>query len=230
MNTPVTVTYRFSELNIDPGQIEKLIGYDPGTAPEPIPEMISSALESSGQYADIKGTYLTTEDFSIHKYNFELNANRQNFHIGKLITHYINKAEQFVFFILTAGKGIEQHARKLITDSDPMLGYIYDVIGSLTVEITAEKTLRNIEDNVKENGLMTSNPYSPGYCGWPVTDQKNLFNLFNGNTCGISLSDTYLMDPIKSVSGIIGIGKNIKKQPYSCAICDLKNCIYRDKR
>lgn len=229
MSNPKTVTYQFSDLNIGSGQIEKIIGYDPGTAPEPIPELINSALKSAEEYAEIKGVYLITGDYTIIKSKALIQANGYFFRTGKIVTNYISKAEQFVFFIMTAGKGIEIQSQKYLSGADPLLGYIFDVIGSITVETGVEKTLKDIEEKYLQEGLMTSNPYSPGYCGWPVTDQQKLFALFNYNTCGIKLSDTCLMDPIKSISGIIGVGKNVKKQPYSCTICDLKNCIYRDK-
>ena len=220
MNTPVTVTYQFSDLNIGSGQIEKIIGYEPGTAPEPIPGMITSALQSAEKYAEIRGVYLTTGNNTVIKF----------FQTGKIVTNYISKAEQFVFFIMTAGKGIERQSQKYLSGSDPLLGYIYDVLGSLTVEASVEKILKDIEKSFLQDGLKISNPYSPGYCGWPVSDQQKFFALFNNNTCGITLSDTCLMNPIKSISGIIGVGKDVIKQPYSCSICNLKNCIYRDKR
>ena len=229
MNTQVNVTYHFSDLNIGSGQIEKIIGYDPGTAPEPIPELITTALKSAGEYAEIRGVYLTTADYKVIKSDALIRSNGHFFQTGKIVTNYISKADQFIFFLMTAGKGIELQAQKYLSGSDPLLGYIYDVIGSLTVEVSVDKTLKKIEEDFLQDGLMISNPYSPGYCGWPVTDQQKFFALFNDNTCGITLSDTCLMNPIKSISGIIGVGKNIRKQPYSCEICDLKNCIYRDK-
>jgi len=37
------------------------------------------------------------------------------------------------------------------------------------------------------------------------------------------------MDPEKSVSGIIGIGENVRFNPYTCGMCDMKDCIYRKK-
>jgi hypothetical protein len=230
VSTPISVTYQFSDLNIGPDQVEKIIGYEPGTAPEPIPELITSALYSADEYAEIRGVYLTTGDYTAIKSKELISANYHFFQTGKIVTNYISKAEQFVFFIMTAGKGIELQSQKYLSGSDPLLGYIYDVLGSLTVEASVEKILKDIEENFLLDGLKTSNPYSPGYCGWPVSDQQKLFALFKNNTCGITLSDTCLMNPIKSISGLIGVGKDIKKQPYSCTICDSKNCLYRDKR
>jgi hypothetical protein len=35
------------------------------------------------------------------------------------------------------------------------------------------------------------------------------------------------MEPVKSVSGVIGIGSEVKFRPYTCNKCDDTNCIYR---
>ena len=75
-----------------------------------------------------------------------------------------------------------------------------------------------------------ANRYSPGYCGWALSEQKRFFALFPENHCGIKLSDSCLMDPIKSVSGVIGFGRNVKKTAYECQMCELTTCIYRKIR
>lgn len=230
MKIPVTFKYNFSDLNIDSNRIEKLIGYDPGTSPEPIPDLIRDILNAAKGIADIKGSYLITDHQSKINDKETIRINDQNFQTGNIVTSFIHKSEQFLLFIVTAGKNIELQSQKFLHGNDPLSGYIFDVIGSLTVESAIEKFLQSIEEQFMKVGLKTTNPYSPGYCGWPVSDQKILFTLFGDNTCGIKLSETCLMDPIKSVSGIIGIGRNVKKQPYSCSLCDANNCIYRDKK
>jgi hypothetical protein len=35
------------------------------------------------------------------------------------------------------------------------------------------------------------------------------------------------MQPVKSVSGIIGIGADVKFNPYTCRICEATHCLYR---
>ena len=230
MNIPLTFKYNFSDLDIEAARIEKLIGYDPGSSPDPIPEVIANVLDTAEGITDIRGRYLLTDDYSTSTNSESIRINDHYFHTGKIVTGFIHKSEQFLFFIVTAGKNIELQSQKFLHGNDPLAGYIYDVLGSLTVESATEKFLHNIEERFLKIGLKISNPYSPGYCGWPVSDQLKLFTLFGNDTCGIKLSETCLMDPIKSISGIIGIGRNVKKQPYSCSICDAKNCIYRDKK
>jgi hypothetical protein len=229
--TPVTFQYKFCDLEISSSRIERLIGFDPDTAPEPIPELISTALNNAVGLTDIRGNYLVlNNNISATRHRHSISINSHHFNTGKIVTSFIRESEQFLFFIVTAGKGIELESQKFLHGAEPLLGYIYDVLGSLTVESALEKFLLSREKDFMKAELKTTNPYSPGYCGWPVSDQRQLFALFEDKNCGIRLSETCLMYPIKSISGIIGIGKDVKKQPYSCALCDANNCLYRDKK
>ena len=78
------------------------------------------------------------------------------------------------------------------------------------------------------DGCNITNRYSPGYCGWDVAQQKELFSLFTSVFDFVRLGDSCLMNPIKSVSGIIGIGKDVKYNNYTCRICDSHNCLYKN--
>jgi len=75
--------------------------------------------------------------------------------------------------------------------------------------------------------MSLSNRYSPGYCGWPVSDQHILFSLFPEGFCGIELNGSALMTPLKSVSGVIGIGPALRREEYDCGICDMQDCVRR---
>lgn len=111
-----------------------------------------------------------------------------------------------------------------------MKGYIYDVVGSEIVEAAADLMQNDLQKAMISSGRKITNRYSPGYCGWDVAEQHKLFQLVPDNFCGIRLTESALMDPVKSVSGIIGIGENVKMNPYTCRLCDLKDCIYRKNR
>mgnify|MGYP002480792993 FL=1 len=60
-------------------------------------------------------------------------------------------------------------------------------------------------------------------------EQKKLFELFPENITGVHLTDSCLMLPIKSVSGIVAIGPEVKKRAYSCNICKMITCVRNRK-
>ncbi|MEI6142385.1 MAG: vitamin B12 dependent-methionine synthase activation domain-containing protein [Mariniphaga sp.] len=221
--------YSLNELNINVGMVEEAMGYFDSSSPEPFPEMIALALEQSEALCDIKGSLLFSSDFSCDKeghFNFE----GITFNAGTKIIKQLDTAEGAILFICTAGSGIGERSKNLMSNGDFMEGYILDVIGSVMVEAAIDKIQDSVENEMIGIGLKLTNRYSPGYCGWSLAEQKQLFDLFPNNFCGIRLSDSFLMDPVKSVSGIMGFGPNIKNGIYECQLCELVTCFYRKIR
>ena len=125
----------------------------------------------------------------------------------KLIFGQLKKADSLAVFLCTAGEEIGIRTRKAMAGGDPLTGYIYDIIGSIVVDAAADRMQSELEKSVLSAGKKITNRYSPGYCGWDVSEQHKLFRLVPDNFCGIRLTDSALMDPVKSISGIIGIGE-----------------------
>ena len=70
--------------------------------------------------------------------------------------------------------------------------------------------------------------YSPGYCGWHVSAQRKLFDRLRPTECGITLNSSFLMSPLKSVSGVLVAGHpEIHEFPDEfecCAVCVTREC------
>jgi hypothetical protein len=60
-----------------------------------------------------------------------------------------------------------------------------------------------------------------------MAEQNKLFSFLPEGFCGVTLSESALMIPLKSISGVIGIGKEVMFNQYSCSDCNDANCIYR---
>jgi hypothetical protein len=121
-------------------------------------------------------------------------------------------------------------SRRSMKEGDLLRGYVYDVIGSEVVENAVDRMQGELKKTAAAEGQMITNRFSPGYCGWDVAEQHKLFSFFKNNFCAITLTDSALMDPVKSVSGLIGIGRDVNYISYQCHICDNKNCIYRNRK
>lgn len=157
----------------------------------------------------------------------ELTVSGSRFAVGSQVCGYLKEAEEAALFLCTAGPLFSDEAHRLNDEGEFLESYIIDTIGSLTVEHAMDKIHRALEEEQAARGVKITNRYSPGYCNWPLKDQRLLFAFVGENPTGIRLSESCLMHPIKSVSGIIGLGREVRKRPYGCAICQNKTCIYR---
>ena len=220
----------FNELDVQRLRIERVMGYDPDTIPEPFPEMIDEVLSVASEYCDIQGGYKIIEDFSFDKDAHLVSIQGIPLDIHKIIFNQIKSAEKLALFVCTAGPKVGEWSRKLMAEGDLMKGYIVDVVGSEIVEKAMDKIQETLSIKMKAEGFNITNRYSPGYCNWSVSEQHKLFSLLPANFCDVRLTDTALMYPIKTVSGIIGIGKTIKYNHYTCQICDMQNCLYRNRK
>lgn len=187
---------------------------------ERLAELTSSDLEAVGGYAigtieglDLQGGTLTVEGTT--------------FEVGAQVCGYLKEATEAALFLCTAGALFSDEAHALNAQGEFLEAYIIDAIGSLTVERAMDKIHKALEEEQAARGMKITNRYSPGYCNWPLKDQRPLFAFVGENPTGIALSESCLMHPIKSVSGVIGIGTTARRRAYGCVICQNKTCIYR---
>ncbi|UCH14257.1 MAG: hypothetical protein JSV22_14300 [Bacteroidales bacterium] len=217
-------------LNITKSQIEKAMGFESGNSPDPFPDLIDEVLDIANTYCSIEGGYVLRDDINFDLNNHKLLVGIIDFYAKKIVINQIKKSEKIALFLCTAGPEIGEWSKKLMSEGETFKGYIIDVAGSEIVESAMDRIQNTLEEEMNDRGLNITNRYSPGYCGWNVSEQQKLFTFFPDDFCGVKLSDTSLMYPIKSVSGIIGIGKEVKRKNYPCKLCDDKNCIYRGRR
>lgn len=149
------------------------------------------------------------------------------FDMGKIILRQLRGSQAYALFICTSGTEFEAYQQRLKEQGDIVRIFIADALGSVIAEKTADLMELHLQESIGKLGWQHTNRFSPGYCGWHVSQQQLLFPLFNGQTCGVVLTDSSLMMPIKSVSGIIGIGEKVRKLDYTCGLCDYKQCYKR---
>ncbi len=228
--TGKTFQFDFRDLKLRVDQIERILGYKESESHETIYEIVSQLLKESESVCNLKAEYRIFENISFNESARSVEVSNVSFDIGRIIYSQIKRSGSAALFICTAGPEIGIRSRNAMKEGDLLEGYIYDVIGSEAVEAATDLMQIGMEADLALTGKGITNRFSPGYCGWNVAEQHKLFSLMPDNFCGIRLTESALMDPVKSVSGIIGIGENVKKLPYTCSLCDLKDCIYRKSK
>ena len=107
------------------------------------------------------------------------------------------------------------------------MAFIMDAIGSVAVENTVERFQKLHADTYKKRLQYVSLRFSPGYCDWPIEEQKKIFSLFEDDQINVRLSESCLMSPRKSISGVFGVTRPMISPFHRynpCRDCQKKGC------
>lgn len=102
-----------------------------------------------------------------------------------------------------------------------------DALGSAYIEAACDAAEEAIRARLP--GLYLTDRFSPGYGDLPLAVQPTLLTLAGGSRIGVTLTDTMLMVPQKSVTAIIGLAdKQQMARIRGYAYCALnQSCEYR---
>ena len=225
-----TLNIDYKDLKLSSSMIESVLGYKEGDDREYVKSLIEEILVESQEINNIKAQFIVFNEVHFEADTKTVEINKIKFQVEKIVFGQVKKADSVAVFLCTAGEEIGVRSRNAMKDRDFLKGYIFDIVGTEIVEAAADLMQGDLEKNMRDSGKKITNRYSPGYCGWDVTEQHKLFQLIPENYCGIKLTPSALMDPVKSISGIIGIGENVKNNPYTCRLCNQNDCVYRGIR
>lgn len=146
--------------------------------------------------------------------------------------HLFELSEKTIIAVCTISKALEDKISKLMSKGELAKGVILDAIASQAAEETATQLTKIVLEENKEilqENMFTSR-FSPGYCRWSVEEgQQLIFSLLPVDTINVKLTPSFMMNPRKSVSFAINIGKRVEKDLgiKECDTCDLVDCNYR---
>lgn len=223
-------TLTFEDLGITPADIYEQMGYGASQPDEATAAETTAMLERVARVTKPRFCFFFSEG-SADQESLTLDVMGRTLGLGKIIMRQLKGSQLYAFFVATAGGEFERLQEELKAEGDMVKIFIADSIGSVIAEKCADRMEEAIEELLAPRGWHHTNRFSPGYCGWHVSEQQRLFPMFGEEKpCGVSLTPSSLMTPIKSVSGVIGLGENVRKLEYSCGLCDYKHCYKRKNR
>lgn len=120
-------------------------------------------------------------------------------------------SDDLALFAVTVGDKVSREISDLFGRSDFALASMLDAAASEGAEMTAQAVEDVYRRDLKERGRLDGRKgtlrFSPGYCGWHVAGQRMLFPALQPGEIGISLNESCLMNPLKSISGVIIAGR-----------------------
>ena len=138
-------------------------------------------------------------------------------------------SEEVIIFAATIGLDIDRHIAKYQRIS-PAKALLMQAYGAERIEALCDYFCDEISKEISCEKLFLTPRFSPGYGDLPLQKQIDFFRLLDCNRqIGISLNESLLMTPSKSVTAIMGLTKNCPHiSAHKCENCKNTECEFRE--
>lgn len=178
------------------------------------------------RYLEIAEPRAIVADISVSDFARVYRGDGHNSHETPLESIY-PQAHGLALMAATVGPRATAVVRELFDQHDVALGCMLDSVASAAADHLAD-LLTERYARMQNGADLRVLAYSPGYCGWHVSGQRALFRYLKPEDASITLNTSCLMQPLKSVSGVLvaGPAEIHKFRPtYSfCETCQEKQC------
>ena len=202
----------------------KYIGYRGGPVEEKLEEDIRRCSEEVMECAIPRVSYRVfplEQDYCLEGTDFVPG--------GEDVKQLLSGCDRAVLVAATIGGEIEKRIRRYEVD-DLYKALILDACASSAIENVCDNFQAELEQKVEEQGNYLTDRFSPGYGDMPFEQQRQVCAILNTEkTIGVSLSQSGIMIPRKSVTAILGISNTKKQQRFrGCEHCSMfDHCTYR---
>lgn len=165
-------------------------------------------IERSGEGMYLKGTKLFLE--------------------GEAIKEHLSKARKCAVMAVTLGLEVEKRIF-LYTKTELAKGLVFDACATAAVESLCGIVQDEIKNRAESMGFEITGRFSPGYGDFPIEMQKEIINVLKAyERIGLSVNESSVMIPRKSVTAVIGLQQeSCGSRGSSCDCCKDISCKYR---
>lgn len=208
-------------MKIDKNEVLRYLGYKN--------QKISAELDQKIDFlvADAKKTLKPKAFFEIFEPEFEDVIYLKETSLvlrGKSILNHLNGAEKVAVMAVTLGIEAERTILKY-QHTDMVSTVISDAVFDAFVETVADEIQQKIEEKAKAEGLFISSRFSPGYGDLPLETQQDIISCLSlGKRIGLTVTESNILVPRKSITAIVGLFKEEQKfKKTGCETCNLKD-------
>lgn len=146
---------------------------------------------------------------------------------GEDIYSHLQNSQKCAIMAVTLGSEVDRRI-KYYTKADLTRSVVFDACATTAVEALCDRVEAVIKKIAVNNGYHITSRFSPGYGDLPLEIQPKILNLLDtSRRIGLTVTDSYILLPRKSVTALIGIGEEVKNQLSSCKNCNLyNNCLF----
>lgn len=193
---------------------------------QPLDDTIIKQIDKNISFLEekVKPSYMY-RIFDIHEENGHIHLKDTNITlVGNDINNHLKGASKCAVMASTLGFKAERILNNL-SKTKISEAVIFDAVCTAKIEDVSDSCEEEIKNKVMRDGFYTNFRYSPGYGDFPLEYQKEIIKLLGcEKTMGLTVTDSSLLIPQKSVTAIIGIFKTEQnKKEKNCDTCSLKD-------
>ncbi len=123
---------------------------------------------------------------------------------SKALARYVGEAKELFLFGATLGSRVDSALRRMALTSVAEAGAGQAVAAAL-IETYCDNCCAKLQKQLPE-GKHLKWRFSPGYADWPLEEQRILFPVLDcAHTIGLTLTESCMMAPVKSVTAVMAI-------------------------
>ncbi len=141
-----------------------------------------------------------------------------------LAFEYFRGATQVGIGVCTLGGTLEKHIAEAFESRDRLRGVLLDEIGTLALYQLSDRLDERMQQDAQLLGLDISGILNPGDDGFDLSEHGLLLELSGGAEIGLSVTTLGMLRPQKSISLVVGLGKDMPKwnRAERCEHCKMK--------
>lgn len=213
-------------MKIDKKEVLRYLGYKNQEIDKNLTDLIEACCE---EVIDISKENFVYEIFDIERKNQEISLLGSTLVLKDMdIINHLSASKKCVVMAATLGIDIDNriafYSRFNITK-----GLIMDACASTAIESLCDALQTQIMEKALEDNLHITNRYSPGYGNFSIDNQSNILNILEAyKKIGLSVTESNILLPRKSVTALIGLGEIITlKTNDKCMNCNNSDCDFR---
>ena len=203
----------------------RYLGYGKNAVDDKTLQEIQDSFRELERLADKKSIYCIFE-LSLKDEN-ELKIGNVEIYSRNLRTN-LKDCKQVVLFAATLGAEVDRLIRKMQV-VDMAKAVVMQACAATLLEEYCDELQQKIAEHMQEQGKYIRPRFSPGYGDFSIQHQKDVLAMLEASKrTGVTMTDSYMLTPTKSVTAVIGIGDaEMNCNLNSCEECDKTDCTYR---
>jgi hypothetical protein len=197
-----------------------------------LPEQAQENIDWSAQWYSENGTpWLHIYELPVGLENGKLSLNNTFTEAPKVYKrfekHQVKKA---MLIAATAGEKVDLESTELWSSDTPDKAFFLETYASCVTESLVEFAVDSIKSWAEKKQEHALARYSPGYPGWELSEQQTLMKIIKevSEELPITISETSLLQPLKSQISLVGIHKIKELSQKSEIKIECMECIFND--